>query len=210
MEFEQLWNNGCPVRELGKIFRLSLAAVSTRARRLNLAPRIARFTWTDEEDQTLRALWFNRELMLDDIVRRLQKPKETIDWRASKLRLPFPRVVLYKDQRHLRHAPYRWTPERNAKLARLWKEGWLRDHIAKEVNCSIDMVSGQARKLGLTPRVIHGNPRRKSALRQKISTPPISRPNRVPRYYPDQSSVSKAELRAEANAAAKQWEHDER
>jgi hypothetical protein len=31
MEFEQLWNNGCPIRELGKIFRLSTQQAPAQA-----------------------------------------------------------------------------------------------------------------------------------------------------------------------------------
>jgi hypothetical protein len=152
-----LWTNTeMTAAQIAALLKRTERAVFHQVEKLGLPPR-QKF-WMPDEDARLRLLWFDRDLVLSQIAASLGRNNDQVDSRAQILGLLHPRVLLYSDQHHLRHAPYRWTPERNNTLRRLWLEGISAKEIAKQVNSTPGMVCAQRIKLGLLRRIVRKSP----------------------------------------------------
>jgi hypothetical protein len=151
-----LWaNTEITAAQIAMALKRTERAVFHQVEKLGLPPR--QMFWTPDEDERLKHQWPDRELVLRQIAERLRKSKKEVARRAQILGLPT-RGLLYADQRYLRHAPYRWTPERNNTLRRLWLEGISAKEIAKQVNSTAGLVCIQRIKLGLPRRINRKSP----------------------------------------------------
>jgi hypothetical protein len=92
--------------------------------------------WTPGETEVLIARWASNH------------PAEAI---AADLGVTTAAVTMKANRMHLRRS-LRWPPDREERLAMLWKEGWGGPQLSKEFGISRGAILGKLQRLGLLKR----------------------------------------------------------